>query len=824
MIQSSETYADLIIPVPLPKLFTYAVPEKLNLECEPGKRAIIQFGKKKIYTGIIKSVHHNKPNYETKDIISIIDNHPIINEIQFKFWDWIAEYYMCTLGEIYKAALPAGLKLESETNIILNNETDFSGISEKEEFIIGILTNENSLTISKIEKETDFNVLPILKKLIDKGIVFAEERLKKSYKPKYEDYISLPDELNDETYLAEVLEILKRAKKQSDLLLCFIYLKKYGSERFNSLKPAESFLKKDVLKHCNSSASHLKTLIDKGFLALQKKEVSRLIAEKYENIEIKNLNAYQKKALKEIKSKFTEKYVVLLHGVTSSGKTEIYIKLIKEQLAEGKQVLYLLPEIALTAQITIRLEKIFGEKLGVYHSKFNDNERVEVWKNLQKGKFQVILGVRSSVFLPFDNLGLIIVDEEHENTYKQYNPAPRYNARDASIILAGLHKAKVLLGTATPSIESYYNAKSGKFALVELLQRYKDISLPEIKIADIKEARRKKQMKSLFAPDMLKGIDEALQNKEQIILFQNRRGFSPYTECETCGYIPKCEHCDVSLTYHKYTNQLICHYCGYSERATKICKACESPAMVTRGFGTQKIEDEIKQFFPDVKIARMDLDSTGSKKAYHKIIYDFENGNTDILIGTQMVSKGLDFDNVALVGIMNADNMLNFPDFRAHERSFQLMAQVSGRAGRKKKQGKVIIQTTDKKHPIIKNVVENNYEAMFISQSALRKQYHYPPFFRLIQLSIKHREKNITDLAASKLAEKLTAVFGRRILGPEYPVISRIKNRYIKTILIKIERKLSHKKAKELITASINDVKSDDKFKYVQIIADVDPM
>ena len=606
--------------------------------------------------------------------------------------------------------------------------------------------------------------------------------------------------------------------------MCFIYLTKYGSERFNCLKPAESFLKKDVLKHCNSSASHLKTLIDKGFLALQKKEVSRLIAEKYENIEIKNLNAYQKKALKEIKSKFTEKDVVLLHGVTSSGKTEIYIKLIEEQLAEGKQVLYLLPEIALTAQITIRLEKIFGEKLGVYHSKFNDNERVEVWKNLEKGKFQVILGVRSSVFLPFDNLGLIIVDEEHENTYKQYNPAPRYNARDTSIILAGLHKAKVLLGTATPSIESYYNAKSEKFALVELLQRYKDISLPEIKIADIKEARRKKQMKSLFAPDMLKGIDEALQNKEQIILFQNRRGFSPYTECETCGYIPKCEHCDVSLTYHKYTNQLICHYCGYSERATKICKACESPAMVTRGFGTQKIEDEIKQFFPDVKIARMDLDSTGSKKAYHKIIYDFENGNTDILIGTQMVSKGLDFDNVALVGIMNADNMLNFPDFRAHERSFQLMAQVSGRAGRKKKQGKVIIQTTDKKHSIIKNVVENNYEAMFMSQSTLRKQYHYPPFFRLIQLSIKHREKNITDLAANKLAEKLTAVFGRRILGPEYPVISRIKNRYIKTILIKIERKLSHKKAKELITASINDVKSNDKFKYVQIIADVDPM
>ncbi len=823
-MENQNKYADLIIPVPLPKLFTYKIPKELVADCEIGKRAIIQFGKKKIYTGVIKNIHSDKPDYETKDIISIIDNHPIINEFQFKFWDWIAEYYMSTLGEIYKAALPAGLKLESETNIILNSDADYSDISEKEEFIIGLLTNEDSLPVSKLEKETDFNVLPIIKKLIDKEIVTAEEWIKKKYKPKYEDYILLADKLKDETYLSEVLDKLKRAKKQSELLMSFIYLTNYGSDKFGGLKPSNEFLKKDLLMHAEASSANLKALLDKEYLILQKKEVSRLTVSKYENIEIKELNEHQKKAFVEIKENFNEKNVVLLHGVTSSGKTEVYIELIKEQISKGKQVLYLLPEIALTAQITTRLAKIFGDKLAVYHSKFNDNERVEVWKGLQENKYQIILGVRSSVFLPFDNLGLIIVDEEHENTYKQFNPAPRYNARDASVVLAQLHGAKVLLGTATPSIESYFNAKSEKYGLVELLVRYKGISLPEIQIADTREARKRLQMKSLFAPQMFEEIKKALDNKEQIILFQNRRGFSPFTECEMCGYIPKCENCDVSLTYHKYTNNLVCHYCGYSEYAKKTCKACKSPKMTTRGFGTQKIEDEIKTLFPAVKIARMDMDSTGSKKAYQNIIYNFETGKTDILIGTQMVSKGLDFDNVSLVGIMNADNMLNFPNFRAFERSFQLMAQVSGRAGRKKKQGKVIIQTSDKKHPIIKNVIENDFISMYNSQLALRKQYKYPPYYRLIQLNIKHKQKDVVDAASDQLAKQLRIIFGSRILGPEYPVISRIKTWYIKTIIIKIERKLSQKKAKELINKTIHHIKTNDKFKYVQFVADVDPM
>jgi len=663
-----------------------------------------------------------------------------------------------------------------------------------------------------------------IKRLIDKKIVKAEEFIKKKYKPKYEDYISLSEKLKDEKTLTEVLEKLKRAKKQSELLMSFIYLTKYGSDSFGGLKPADEFLKKDLLKHTEVSQANLKALIDKGYLVLQKKEVSRLKVSKYENIEYKELNKYQEKALTEIKNKFTEKNVVLLHGVTSSGKTEVYIKLIEEQIEQGKQVLYLLPEIALTAQITTRLEKIFGNKLGIFHSKFSDNERVEVWKKLQNNSYKIILGVRSSIFLPFENLGLIIVDEEHENSYKQYNPAPRYNARDASIVLAQIHNAKVLLGTATPSIESYYNAKTGKFALVELLQRYKDISLPQIEIADTKEARKKLQMKSLFAPKLLNAIKETLEKKEQIILFQNRRGFSPFTECETCGYIPKCENCDVSLTYHKFTNQLVCHYCGYSERATRKCKACESLTMRTRGFGTQKIEDEIKAFFPEVKVARMDTDSTGSKKKYQKIIYEFETGKTDILIGTQMISKGLDFDNVALVGIMNADNMLNFPDFRAFERSYQLMAQVSGRAGRKHKQGKVIIQTSDKNHPIIKNVIENDYTAMYNSQTEIRKQYKYPPYYRLIEIKIKHKKKEVVNEASEYLAKQLKTIFGGRVLGPEFPVISWIKTWHIKTILIKLEKKISHKKSKELIRAAINHVKENDKFKYVQFLADVDVM
>jgi primosomal protein N' (replication factor Y) len=785
---------------------------------------IVEFGKKKIYTAIISELHERKPVYETKEIISVLDLTPVINEKQFQFWKWLSEYYMCTTGEIFNAALPSGLKLESETNISLNMDVEILEISEPEELIIGILTSKEYQTVSQLQNQTDFNVIPVLKKMVDKGLITAEERIRDKYKPKYEEFISISQDLKNEFYLTTVLNKLNRAKKQSELLMSFLYLTKYGSDEKGGLKPGNEYLKSEVLKFCNTNTVHLNALIEKGYLIRVKKEVGRFISgpkiQNQENL----LNENQIKALSEINEQFNQKNVVLLHGVTSSGKTELYIKLIKQHIDAGKQVLYLLPEIALTAQITERLKKIFGDKLGVYHSKFNDNERVDVWKYLQNKTYQVILGVRSSIFLPFTNLGLLIVDEEHENTYKQNQPAPRYHARDAGIVLAQIHGAKVLLGTATPSLESYYNAKTNKFGLVELSTRFRNMEMPEIYIADVREARRKKQMHSLFTPLLLNAVKESLEKKEQIILFQNRRGYSPYIECDACGYIPKCEHCDVSLTYHKHTENLVCHYCGFTETARKTCKACESPGVSNRGFGTQMIEDEIKTIFPEARISRMDLDSTGGKHAYSEIIYKFEKGQTDILIGTQMVTKGLDFDNVSLAGIMNADTMLNFPDFRAFERSYQQMAQVSGRAGRKHKTGKVIIQTSEKLHPILEYVRDNNYPGLFDSQIEVRKKYKYPPFYRLIQILVKDKQNVLVDSVAGLLADELKKIFGQRVLGPEYPLISRIKNKYIKTILIKYERNASSEIVKERLNNSIKLVKSIQKFKYVQIIIDVDPI
>lgn len=822
-------YVDLILPLPIPRLYTYEVPYSLLSESAIGKRVTVQFGKKKIYTGLIHKIHGNKPDYETKKIISVLDIEPIISDLQFKFWDWISEYYMSSYGDIFKAALPAGFKLESETVVKLVEKSDNDNdLSEKEEAVIDLLYDKKTCSINELEKEFDFNVLLSVKKLIDKNIIYTEEKVRNKYKPKTEKFISLSPQLDSDKAIAEALSVLKRAKKQTELLMNFIYITKYGSDKHGGLIPSPEIKKGDLLLHAETSTATLKSLLEKGYLIQTEKQIDRIAKYAKDETVNKQLNEYQIKAKSEIKSAFTEKDIVLLHGVTSSGKTEVYIDLIKEQVKKGKQVLYLLPEIALTAQIINRLKDIFGKDVGVYHSKFNDAERIEIWKNLQENNsqksYKIILGVRSSVFLPFKNLGLIIIDEEHENTYKQYDPAPRYNARDASMVLAKLHNAKVLLGTATPAIESYFNAKTGKYGLVEIVNRYKDIQMPEILVADVKEARRKKQMKSLFTPLLHDSIKNALENNEQVILFQNRRGFSPYVECETCGWIPKCENCDVSLTYHKYTNHVVCHYCGYSYQAPKQCKACGAQAMTTRGFGTEKIEDEIKVLFPEAKTARMDFDSTRSKKAYHELIYNFENKNTDILIGTQMVSKGLDFDNVSVVGIMNADNMLNFPDFRAFERSFQLMAQVSGRAGRKNKRGKVIIQTTDIKHSVVKDVISNDYHNLFNMQLLDRQQFHYPPYFRLIQIGIKFKDSRVIDYTAKNTAQQLKTIFGSRVLGPEYPPVSRIKNWYIKNILIKIERTKSVYKAKRLIEKVVENIKEDSKSKYVQFVFNVDPM
>ncbi len=819
-------FADVILPLPLKQLFTYSIPDSMQNSIGIGKRVIVQFGKRKIYAAIVHSVHNNKPkDYKTKDIVSVLDDNPIVNESQLKLWQWIANYYMCSLGEVFKASMPSGLKLESETKVIYHAENiDPVKFNSTESLILDYLEKTNIASVNDISNALNRkDALPVIKSLLEKKAVILEEKLKESYKPKTETFIGLHESVKTEKQLNETFDSLKNAPKQLDVLMRFIQL----SGKFMKKELAE-VSKTVLIKESKSNHQTIKSLIKKNILTEYEQITSRLDHSASSTKEIKQLSIAQQHAYDAIHNEFEQKQVALLHGVTSSGKTEIYIQLIKEQIEKGKQVLYLLPEIALTAQIINRLKTVFGNRVGIYHSKFNDGERVEVYQNVMssntENNYDIILGVRSSLFLPFSNLGLIIVDEEHENTYKQYDPAPRYNARDSAIVLAQIHKAKVLLGTATPSIESYFNAISGKYGFVELITRFQDIKLPEIILTDTRRARKRKEMKSHFTPLLLENIEQSLERKEQIILFQNRRGFAPFLECETCGWIPYCTQCDVTMTYHKHKNELICHYCGYTIPSPKACKACGNTSMITRGFGTEKIEDDIKIFFPDAKVKRMDLDSTRSKFAYENIISGFEMGEIDILIGTQMVSKGLDFDNVGLVGILNADNMLNFPDFRAFERSYQLMAQVSGRAGRKNKQGKVIIQTSNPEHPILQFVLDNKFEEMYKSQMYDRKNYNYPPFCRLINISIKHKKADLVEKSSNQLAVNLKKIFGKRVLGPESPVISRIQNLYIKKILLKVERQRSFEKAKQLLDQQIIRLVTMDDFKTIQISIDVDPV
>ncbi|MEN8122705.1 MAG: primosomal protein N', partial [Bacteroidota bacterium] len=725
------------------------------------------------------------------------------------------------------------LKLESHTSIKYN--TDFFesdedprnlSFSPKENILLDALRDDKSLKISEVNDRLSIkNSLKHIKSLYEKGAIEIEESLTKNYNTKKETYLCLAENFQTEDALNITLESLNRAKKQKQLLISFIELIRFGED-----DQVQEISQKELLKFSNSNSAILKQLEKKGIILSIQKEISRLDADNEALAKIKKLNQAQAAALKSIKDQFKEKETVLLHGVTSSGKTEIYIHLINETIKKGEQVLYLLPEIALSTQLIYRLRKHFGNHVGVYHSKFNDAERVEIWQNIQNSsilenqpQYKIILGVRSSVFLPYSKLGLIIIDEEHENTFKQYNPAPRYQARDAALVLAKIHGAKTLLGTATPSIESYFNAKTGKYGLVELNTRYQDIELPEIFLADIKEARRKKQMKSHFTPLLLDNIENTLKNQGQVILFQNRRGYAPYLECTSCNSIPKCKHCDVSLTYHRHTNQMVCHYCGYAYTNKGKCEECESTSIRTRGFGTEKIEDELAIFFPHASIQRMDLDTTRGKKAHERIIQKFESGDLDILIGTQMVTKGLDFDNVGLVGILDADQMLNFPDFRAYERSYQLMAQVAGRAGRKNKRGKVIIQTSNAKNEIIKDVINNNYQHMFMEQLKERKQFKYPPFNRLIYITLKHKNKQMLDKAASVYAQWLKKLFSNNILGPEYPIINRTHDLYLKSIIIKLDKSLNINSLKKNSHYLSKRLIENNQFKNVQIVFDVDP-
>ena len=779
-------------------------------------RVAVEFGKSKIYTALVCKIHQISPiGYEAKEIYQILDEIPVVNKIQINHWEWISSYYMCSLGEVYRAAMPSAFLLESETEVqLVKDFTKDDSLSGEEFLIFEALQFQLQLSIQQIiDILGKKNVFPIIKALIDKNVIVVKEQIYEQYKPKLEKYVRLTSAWDSPEKLPELIDSLSRAKKQRDIILTYFQLQ-------STKKPIKIT---QLQENSNSSSAVIKSLIDKGVFEVYFVQTDRINFDGKSG-KIKELTKHQEEAFISIKENFKTKQTILLKGVTSSGKTEVYVKLIKEIIEEGKQVLYLLPEIALTTQLIERLQLYFGEYLSVFHSKYSMNERVEVWNNVlvNKQKAQLILGARSSMFLPFSNLGLIIVDEEHEPSFKQYDPSPRYHARDSAIVLANLHDAKVILGSATPSIETYYNTQQGKYGLVELNIRFGNVLMPEIELVDVKEKHRKKRMKGHFSDRLLEMITDALDNKEQVILFQNRRGFAPVVECETCGISPQCPNCDVSLTYHNYRKELRCHYCGHRQAMPHNCGACGSEKLNTKGFGTEQIEIELLELFPNAKVGRMDLDTTRGKYSYQKIIGQFQSQEIDVLVGTQMLSKGLDFANVSLVGIMNADNMLNFPDFRAHERSYQLMVQVSGRAGRASTRGKVAVQTYNPNHQILQQVSTNAFEEMYKEQLEERWQYHYPPFYRIIKITLRHKDFNRVEEGAIWLGKSLISIFKHDILGPSTPGISKVRNYYIRTIIIKIPQKQSLSVSKNQIQRVKNAFQAVSEFRSIRFNIDVD--
>ncbi len=809
-------FIDVIIPIPIQKTFTYSVTHSEYEFLQKGMRVAVSFGKTKMYTGLVFQLHQIPPDtYEAKEILQILDDSPIVNEIQLQHWNWISNYYMCGLGEVYRAALPSAFLLESET-IIYKNETfeNEATLNDQEFLIYEALQHQSQLTIHQVSDILGIKkIVPIIDQLVNKSAIYIKEEIYEQYKPKLIKYIRLHPRYSSENSLEILITELSRAKKQRAVVMTYFQLT-------TSKKP----IKESELKKISGvSSAIVKTLVDKNIFELYHVQTDR-ISYKGETNDLKVLNEFQEQAYQEIKASFKTNDIVLLHGITSSGKTEVYTKLIQEVLDTGKQALFLLPEIALTTQIIVRLQNYFGNHISVFHSKYSMNERVEVWNNVleNKPKAQIVLGARSSIFLPFNNLGFIVVDEEHETSYKQFEPSPRYNARDSAIVLSKIHQGKTLLGSATPSIESYFNAKENKYGFVELKRRFGNVQMPEIQLINLKEKQRKREMIGHFSDTLLKNIEEALALKEQVILFQNRRGFSPVVECKTCGVSPQCPNCDVSLTYHKYKHELKCHYCNYQRAMPNNCGACGSNALNTKGFGTEQIELELKELFPNFSVGRMDLDTTRGKYGYQKIIGAFEAKEINILVGTQMLSKGLDFENVSLVGVLNADMMLNFPDFRAHERAFQLMVQVSGRAGRFKKQGKVLIQTYNPYHQILQQVSTTDYQSMYQEQVQDRWQYHYPPYYRLIKITLKHKDFQKVDSGVIWLAKALHNVFKEHILGPSEPSVSRIRNQYIKNVMIKIPPKQSLYKTKEEINKIKNTFQAVSDFRPIRFIVDVD--
>lgn len=813
-------FINVILPLPLEKHFTYSVSPAEAEFLQPGMRVAVPFGKSKIYTGIVSAVHQSDPEiYEAKPIEQILDEKALVTLKQLQFWKWISDYYMCTEGEVLRAAVPSAFLLESETlvQLVKTSEVDEESLSDDEFLLFEALQRQSSLKIKEIIQLLDKKtVLPVINSLVKKNIVVVNQEIYEQYKPKLERYVKLHPDISSDAKMHELLDNLSRAKKQREVIFTLLSL---------SARTKDPIKVSQLVKESKTSSATIKSLIEKEVLQEYFLQTQRVQFEEGELSEIVKLNEYQKRAFQEINSAFEKENICLLHGITSSGKTEIYVKLIENVLAEGKQVLYLLPEIALTTQLIVRLQNYFGEKVIVFHSKYSVNERVEVYQNVLNGNSnaRIIVGVRSSIFLPFQNLGLIVVDEEHESSFKQYNPAPRYNGRDAAVVLANLHNCKILLASATPALESYFNAQHNKYELVNLNSRFGNVLPPEIEIVDIKDAQRKKRMTGHFSERLIEEIRETLSNGEQVILFQNRRGFSPILECNTCGHSPQCPNCDVSLTFHSHNNQLRCHYCGYHMALQQKCMACGSPELSTKGFGTEQVETELKALFPGHKTGRMDLDTTRGKHGYEKIISAFEEKEIDILVGTQMLTKGLDFRNVRLVGIMNADSLLNFPDFRAHERSFQLMLQVAGRAGRTKKRGLVLIQTYNPHHQIVQQVSSHNYEEMYKEQLEERKSYKYPPFYKLIRFTMKGRDFSRVNEAADWFAQALGQVFNENVLGPEFPPVARIRNEYYKNILLKIPQKQSLSKTKEVSARMIQSFKAIGAFRSIKLVINVDP-
>lgn len=812
-------FVEVILPLALDKTFTYQITEAEFHFIQPGMRIAVPFGKTKIYTALALEVHTHKPlHYEAKEIHEIIDQTPVVNNRQIKHWFWIAHYYMCSIGEVYRTAVPSVLLLEGETIILKNNKTEVlkSELSDDEFLVYEALEKQNSLKVQDIVailgKKT---VLPMLHKLLTKGVIYLQEEVVENYKPKLIRFVRLSEAYDSQEGLKELLEKLKSAHKQREVILKYFQLKAI------SKKPIAV---KDLTESTETSTTIIKALIDKEVFEEYFLQIDRTDFEEGELLTHIELSAKQKLAFEEIKLSFETKNTTLLFGVTSSGKTEIYIKLIKEYLKTGKQILYLLPEIALTTQLVSRLRKYFGNEVAVYHSKYNQNERAEVWNQVltQSEKAKIVIGARSALFLPFQDLGLIIVDEEHEQTFKQQDPAPRYHARDTAIVLGEIHKAKILLGSATPSIETFYNTQTEKFGLVELTERFGEVQLPFIEVVDLKDKHFRKRMTGHFSDTLLEEITNTLANGEQVILFQNRRGFAPILECSTCGHIPQCPNCDVSLTYHKLKSQIRCHYCGYAIPKPTHCHSCKSTHLTTKGFGTEQIQLELEGIYTDRKIMRMDRDTTQGKFGYEKIIDSFRTRETDILVGTQMLAKGLDFDNVGLVGILNADTMLYQPDFRAYERSFQLMTQVAGRAGRSAKRGKVIIQAYSPQHNIIQKVIANDYFSMYNQELQERKAFEYPPFYRLIKITLRHRDFEKLQDGSLWLYQSLKNTLRLTVLGPEEPPISRVRNQYIRTILIKIPARHNLKTIKAIITKNLNSFDAIAQYRAIKISVNVD--